>query len=295
MSVSEASPTLLLWVARVAWLFTAIAGGAAVDAATSDRSSSVRWVAAIGGWTLWALVALALAIVSVRSLTAVRLLAPIGLIVTVASGVGGATALQLTLLGLPTFIAVTAVFTAGVGRVFVQSTAYGDEDRLLLRPPVAAGAAALITWVVWSPAVVAGPLLLAARSWVVGAIVTAVALAGMLFVGPRWHRLALRWLVFVPAGLVVHDPIVLADTLMLRTRQVKRMRLAPADTDAADLTGPASGYALEISTTESVSTVFAFTPSEPQGKSIHLTAFLVSPSRPGAALLIARERGIPVE
>ena len=100
---------------------------------------------------------------------------------------------------------------------------------------------------------------------------------------------------FVPAGLVVHDPVVLADTLMLRTRQVGRIRLAPADTEAADLTGPASGYALEISTTESVSAVFAFTPSEPDGKAIHLTAVLVSPSRPGEALLLAREHGLPAE
>ena len=295
MTVSVESPTLLVWAARLAWLVTAIAGGTAVEAATNDRSSSVRWVAAIGGWTLWGLVALALAIVSVRSLTAVRLLAPIALVTVVASGIGGATAIQLTLLGMPSFIAVVCVFTADVGRVFVQSTAYGEEDRLLLRPPVAAGAAALVTWLVWGPALVAGPLLLAARSWIAGAVVTAVALGGVIFVGPHWHRLTLRWLVFVPAGLVLHDPTVLADTLMLRTRQVARLRLAPADTTATDLTGPASGYALEITTTESVNTVLAVTPHEPHGEAIHVTAFLVSPSRPGAALLIARERGIPVE
>ena len=57
-----------------------------------------------------------------------------------------------------------------------------------------------------APAVVAGPLLLAARSWVAGALCSAVAVAGAVLVGPRWHRLSRRWFVLVPAGVVVHPP-----------------------------------------------------------------------------------------
>ena len=72
------------------------------------------------------------------------------------------------------------------------------------------------------------------------------------------------------------------------------LALAPADTEAVDLTGPASGYAIEVATTESVTTVFAFTPKEPNGRAIHMTGFLVSPSRPGEALRTAAARGIPV-
>ena len=98
----------------------------------------------------------------------------------------------------------------------------------------------------------------------------------------------------VPAGVVIHDPVVLADTLSLRTAQVASIGLAPADTQAADLTGPASGYAVEVATTESITTVFAYTPSEPNGKAIHLRSFLVAPSRPGRALRSARARGLPV-
>jgi hypothetical protein len=100
--------------------------------------------------------------------------------------------------------------------------------------------------------------------------------------------------VLVPAGVVVHDPVVLADTFPLRTAQVASIGLAPAGTDAADLTGPASGYALEIATTESVTVVFAFTPSEPNGRAIHLRSFLIAPSRPGRALRSARARGLPL-
>ena len=136
-------------------------------------------------------------------------------------------------------------------------------------------------------------MLLAAASWVVGAVVTAVAVAATIFLVPRWHRLALRWLVLVPAGLVVHDPVVLADTLMLRSDHIASVALARADTRAADLTGPASGYAIEVTTNRTVTAVYAPTPSEPDGRAIHLTAFLVSPSRPGRALTAAAARGLP--
>jgi hypothetical protein len=137
-------------------------------------------------------------------------------------------------------------------------------------------------------------LLLASRQWVAGVALTSVAVAGAVFLGPRWHRLSRRWFVLVPAGIVLHDPVVLADTLPLRTAQVAHVALAPADTQAADLTGPASGFAVEVTTTKSVTAVFAFTPKEPNGRAIHLRAFLVAPSRPGAVLTAAMRRGLPV-
>ncbi len=176
----------------------------------------------------------------------------------------------------------------------VQASAYGDEDRLPLRSPAPVGAAAIVAWALWAPAVLGGPLALAAGNWLVGIPVTLVAAAGVVFVGPRWHAMSRRWLVLVPAGLVVHDPVVLADTLMVRTSQILRIGLARAETEAADLTGPASGYAVQIDTTESVSTVFAFTPKEPNGRAIHMTGFLIAPSRPGEALRHALARGLPV-
>jgi hypothetical protein len=285
---------VLPWLARAAWVLVAVLGGQALESAVAGRSAPVRWTVAVGGWTLWAVVAAALVIPSVRALTVVRLVAPLSLVATLAAGLAGAPASELVVLGVSAVLATAAVFTADVGRAFVQASAYGDEVRLPLRAPVAAGAAAGITWVVWAAAVTVGPLLLAAAVWLPGVVLAGVAVAGVVLVGPRWHRLSRRWLVLVPAGLVVHDPVVLADTLMLRTDQVASIRLAPADTAAADLTGPASGYALEIRATETVSTVFAFTPRDPDGRAIHLTAFLVCPSRPGEALRAATARGLPV-
>lgn len=282
------------WIVRGAWIVVAVAGGAAVDTAVDGRSSAVAWTAAIGGWALWAIVALALAIASVRTLTVVRTIAPLSLAATVAVAIAGVPALELAALGIPSLVACLAAFSAEFGRAWVQASAYGDEERFPLRAPVAAGVAAVVVWLAWAPTVVAGPMLLAARGWIAGGVLTALALAGVVVVGPRWHRLSRRWFVAVPAGVVVHDPVVLADTVMIRKADVTRLRLAPADTEAADLTGPASGYAVEVTTRESVTAVFAFTPKEPNGRAIHMTAFLVAPSRPGDALRTCADRGLPV-
>ena len=98
----------------------------------------------------------------------------------------------------------------------------------------------------------------------------------------------------VPVGLVIHDQLVLAETLMLRRQEIAGVRLAPGDTQAADLTGPAAGHAVEISTVEPVTALFAATPKQPRGTAIHLTACLVSPTRPGLALSAAAARRLPV-
>ena len=282
------------WIARGAWVLVAIVGGAAIDGALADRSDAVRWVAGAGCWTLWGLVMAALAVPAVRSLTIARVGAPLSLVVAVVAAVAGTPALDLALLVVPAVVACVAIFTADFGRAFVQASSYGDEERLPLRFPVAAGSAAVVMWVIWAPALLLGPVLIAAKNPIVGGVLTLLAVAGIVLLVPKWHRLSRRWLVLVPAGLVVHDPVVLADTLMVRTDQLAGMRLAPADTEAADLTGPASGFAIEVQASETVTTVFAFTPQEPNGRAIHMTGFLISPSRPGEALRTAAARGIPV-
>jgi hypothetical protein len=94
--------------------------------------------------------------------------------------------------------------------------------------------------------------------------------------------------------VVLHDHVVLAETLMLRRQELSGLRLAPADTQAADMTGPASGHAVEVTTHEAVTAIYAATPNEPRGRVIHLTGCLVSPTRPGRLLAAAGARKLPV-
>jgi hypothetical protein len=151
-----------------------------------------------------------------------------------------------------------------------------------------------VAWLALALSLGAGPLLLAARAWVAGAVLSVVGLALAVLLGRRFHRLTLRWFVFVPAGVVVRDPLVLADTAMFRRPDVRELALALADTTATDLTGRALGPAIEVDLGGRGRITLAGTLSDRQGQGVEIGGFLVSPSRPGRLLAEAERRSYPV-
>jgi hypothetical protein len=287
---------LTTWGARLAWLAAAVVGGRAIGDAAASRSHAVQVVATAGAWAGWAAGALALAVPAVVSLTAARVIVPGALAVTVACLAFGAGPGAGLALGVPATVASVLVGAAETGALFVQASAYGDERRLLLRPPLGYLAASLTSWLIWVAAMITAPLAWAATAWALGAVATVVAAAACWLLPRRWHQLSRRWLVAVPAGLVVHDPVVLAETLMLPRPQVATVRLAEhgtGATGAADLTGPTPGLAVEVRLTEPATAVLARRPGERRGQAVDAPALLVSPTRPGAALAETRRRGYP--
>jgi hypothetical protein len=144
---------------------------------------------------------------------------------------------------------------------------------------------------------VTGPLLLAAEVWVVGVVVLVVGWAAAA-VGVRiLHGLAQRWLVFVPAGVVLVDRMALTDALLVQRQRVDSLGPAPADSTAVDLTGGAVGLALELRLSRPETIVPA--PRRP-GRAgaevvpIEVDAVLIAPSRPGWVLDEARARRLLV-
>ena len=285
---------LLPWVLRLAWVGVLVFGAAAIDSATDASSEAVHSTAIWVGGAAWLTGVAAMAIPAVVSLTATRVIVPVSVPAAVLCWAMGAQAVDAALFVGVASMSTVVAFSGDLGRAFVQASAYGDEDRHLLRPPAAYLIAVLLTWSVWTAGVLSGPLLLASGSWVVGGALSAAAAFIGVWAWPRCHRLSRRWLVTVPVGLVIHDHLVLAETLMLRRQEIAAVRLAPSDTQAADLTGPASGHAVEIVTVEPVTVIFAATPKEPRGRVIHLTACLISPTRPGRALTAIGARRLPI-
>ncbi len=86
-------------------------------------------------------------------------------------------------------------------------------------------------------------LLLAGGRWVVGGIVAVVGCFAAAVAGRALHGLARRWLVVVPAGLVIHDPLLAWPTRCCSSvRRSLALGPAPAEADdALDLTSGASG------------------------------------------------------
>jgi hypothetical protein len=277
-------------------LLVAVVGGRAVAAAVDGRSDAVQWVASIGAWAGWGVGAVALALTAVATLTVVRATVPLALVAAAATALAGADGGAVAALAVPAAVAAVLVGAADTGQRYVQASAYGDEHRFGLRPPLGYLVPTVASWLVWAVALVAAPLAWAARGWVVAAVSTVVLAVGSAVLPRRWHQLSRRWLVAVPAGLVVHDPVVMADTLMCLRARVSDVRLAPGPRDPGvlDLTGPTAGLAVAVTLDELATAVLAPRPATPRGTALHVGAFYVAPSRPGAVLRELARRRMPV-
>jgi len=287
--------TAALWMLRITWLVLPVAMVPCAADVLADRSAPVSLVATGLLWLGWGAGLVALLVPSTAGLTALRSLAPAAPLVAVGAALGDAGGVVAVLAVALTLAAALLAFTGEVGTAFVQGSAYGDERRHLLRPP---GTLLLgpmeVLWLVMALGATAGPLLLAAEQWVAGALVTVVGLplAGILL--RRFHRLSRRWLVLVPAGLVVHDSLALAENAMIRTNEVLRVERALAGTEAFDLTVRALGSAVEVQLKGSTTLVLPGSLKQRQGSSVHARSFLVSPTRPGQLLADAATRGLAV-
>jgi subtilisin family serine protease len=288
------SPRTFVTMLRVLWVALGVVMGFTIASAGDEHTKAAGFVSATGWWLVVAVVVVALVVPSALGLTLVRLVAPFTITIAVAALILGASGvLGAIAVALAAVVALVAM-SGEVGEGMVQGSAYGKEHRFPLRPPAALLLPLAVSWMVWAAAMLGAVLLLGAEQWLVGIVVTTLAsgLTWLLFT--RSHRLSMRWLVLVPAGLVVHDPVVMGETLMVPKGNVAMVRMALADTQAADLTGPAAGVALDIAVHEMVLAVFAANRTQPKGKALHVQSFLVAPTRPGRALHALTSAGIPV-
>ncbi|MGI8686188.1 MAG: hypothetical protein ACR2MO_14060 [Acidimicrobiales bacterium] len=282
---------ILPWALRVAWAVLPFTAGPALGNALDPRSRPVQLVASVVLWGVWGVVLAATLVPHPISLTVVRCAAPAAAMVALVAAVDGH--------GSPLAVSTTALatglaFLPEIGTLFVNGPAYPNERRFLLRAPAPLLLGMLA--VVWALAVagpVVGLLLVAARQWVAGGLVLAAGVPLAVVLLRAVHGLSRRWLVFVPAGVVLHDPIALADPVLFRRQLIVSLGPADASTSALDLTQTAPGLALELALTEEVPLLRA-KPGKRLGEAASPSRLLLTPTRPGAVLREAVERGLPV-
>jgi len=288
----SAATTGKLWLSgmRVLWASLPWSAGWLLSEALQGPSERFAGVAGGGAWAFWALGLTAVLVPHTVSLTALRILAP-GVLAAVgwAAAVTGATGAAAVGLACGAVVTV-GVLSPLVGDRFIDATSYGHERRLALRAPAPVLVGVLVpTWALTLGGMAAGPLLWAAGHWVLGPLVTVagwlIAVAGMRAL----HGLARRWLVYVPAGLVLHDRLALAEPTLFRRPVIAAFGPAPAASDARDFTAGAGGLLFELRLTEPVT----LTPARSGGAPEKVQALLVAPTRPAAVLAEARKRRIP--
>ncbi len=217
-NAANGASTTLMWVGRAAWSLVGLAAPWAVLG--EGRSGAVGVAANVWGWGAWLAVLVALFVPSALSLTAVRIIVP-------AVAVAGLWSAEPASVGTALF-ALVVLSSRDVADVLVQGSAYGAETRFVLRTPVPYLVPAVLVWAALVCATVGGTLLLAAGNLVAGIPVAAAGAVLAWRVPLRLHRLSRRWLVAVPAGLVVHDHLVLAETFMVRRNHLGPVTLARA-------------------------------------------------------------------
>jgi hypothetical protein len=197
-------------------------GGALGDALSSWSDAPAR-VAAVLLWIAWAIGLVALLAPRPWGITALRIVAPAVVLLTFAS-VTCTSAASALLAGSTAIVAMVFALSSSVAQTAANSIAYGDESRFPLRTPISLLLGPVPLAILLAGAgVCAGPLLLADGRVVSGVVATVVGLPLSVAMVRSLHSLARRFLVFVPAGVVVVDPLTLADPVLMRREQIARI------------------------------------------------------------------------
>ncbi len=283
-----------LWPLRILWFALPLLAGPGFSAMLDDRSSAVAVVSEVGLWLMWFAGLVSLLAPSTVSLTALRFVAPSlaasALYGTIAHGQW--TASTVGAIGA-TIVALIAVMLPTTGDPMVNGSSYGPERRLALRPPAALLFGPIqLTWLVMFGATAGGILLIAAKNPLMGVPLLSIGLFACWRGGQSLHQLSRRWVVFVPAGFVIHDNWSLAESLLIQRRDIASLGPAPLDKgERLDLSGGAMGLALLVETRDKVPLALRVAKSV---ETFNAYRMVFTPTLPGSLLHEARVRGITI-
>jgi hypothetical protein len=282
---------LWLWCARLTWAVLPLTAGDALADALRPWSSAPAIAATVLLWVSWAVGLVALFAPRPWGLTVLRVAAPSAVIAAVASapstsGWSALLAIASTIVAAALALAPPFALAAG------NALAYGDEWRFPLRIPTPLLLAPVpIAVLLVAAGIAAGPLLLADSRFAAGLVALVAGLPLAAFLTRSLHALSRRWLVMVPAGAVIVDPLILVDPALMLRAQVRDM--APT----ARLTRPADALDLRLGTVARSITItlnepvpFARRRGRTDGVIVETDAVIVAPIRRADVLATADAR-----
>jgi hypothetical protein len=282
------------WPARATWVLLPLAMGPALGDALDGSTRAVAVTGAVLAWGTWATVLVAVLIPRTLSLTVLRIAAPAAVAVANWSALAGERAAADVVAVVWAAVTVVVAFAPTTGDAFVNGSSYGDERRMPLRAPGSLLLGPLpLAWVAVVSAPIGAPLLLAARQWIAGGTLLVAGAPAAAIAGRALHGLSRRWVVFVPAGLVLHDLHTMVDPVLFPRTSIRRLGPAPADgDDALDLTAGSLGLALELELAQPTEVAPRRRDGRVEVAQVQRLRF--TPTRPGALLVEAARRRIVV-
>ncbi|MFM7826765.1 MAG: hypothetical protein ACKO82_04020, partial [Acidimicrobiaceae bacterium] len=165
-----------------------------------NRSTNAQLVATLLAWVIWSACTFSVFLLHPITLTVTRVTTPVIAATLIIAVFDTAQTQQIISAGIGVAILFLS-FNADIGNAFVQASAYGDEKRFLLRPPVALVAPVVLATSILIATTIAAPLLLAAKNLWIGLFCAIASAVGIWFFARRIHQLSRRWFVFVPEVL----------------------------------------------------------------------------------------------
>jgi hypothetical protein len=217
----------VVWTARVAWIVLPFTTGAAFEDVIQPWSRAPQTVAEVLLWAAWFAGLIALLAPRPWGFTILRVIAPCTVAIAIASAWSAPWLTAVLAIATASFAMVTALSSA-LAHACAASTAYGPEQRFPLRVPVSLLAGPLpIAVALIGAGVASGPLLLASGNIIAGVVASAVGAPVVAALVRSLSALDHRWLVLVPAGLVVVDPLTFPDPVLLPREHIRSLGLAP--------------------------------------------------------------------
>jgi hypothetical protein len=288
--------TRAVWALRALWFLLPLTVGQAGSDAIASADHAVPFVMTAGLWILWAAGMVATMVPVPVTLTAIRVPAAGTIpLATWALVDTDAAAISILAIGHAAALGLVALNSL-VGDRFVDGSSYGDERRMLLRPPSQIGyALAPVVTALMVTGAASGPLLLANKQWILGVIAMALG-AGALAVGLRaLNQMSQRWVIFVPTGMVIHDLTMMTEPVLFRRTAIERLGAAIAGSPARDLSNTAAGLLLECELTDPAPLGLRDGGGRSGATLTDVRRFLFCPSRPGDLLDEAERRNIPTD
>ena len=271
-----------------------VAAGLPLRTAIDGIDGSGRWLVEGALWLGWFVAVVATLTPHPISLTAIRILGPtltgIGLL---AIGSAASTAALTVTIGYGVVLTAVGLLPA-IGDIMVNGSSYGAERRMALRTPAVAYLGPIpLAWLTVFVGLTGWAIIYDRWHPLAGIAAAGVGAVLAWFGGRVLHQLARRWIVFVPAGFVVHDPFQLAEPVLLPRASIARLGPAEigSDSEGLDLSAGSLGLALNVETTEPMTFGVLRNRDVETTKS---TKLVFSPSLPGALLTEARVRGIKI-
>ena len=288
-----------VWLLRAAWITLPLTAAPALIAGVRNWSTAEQVVAAALCWIAYGVGLVAVLAPRPAGLTILRVLAP-ALLVAVIVAVGSGQPSTLAAVGGLAGTVVAAVLAADSDFAIASANAvaYGDEQRYPLRVPPAlfVGPLPAVRALVVA-GVIVGPLLMAGTDYLAGAIAVVVGLPLAVLAGRALHRLSRRWLVLVPAGVVVVDRMSLVENTLFPREHIQLLRAFPGDESpgtALDLRMGATLGSLLATFDEPAELVLAARPGT-DARTVNAPAIVIAVARRADMLAGAARRRVRTE